>query len=337
MAQRCYQNACKPVAGALVAACVASITLASCAGGNALNGHPAPSLSTNAPDSTATPLSAGPTQSTASTSGTSSQKVNSRSSNSAPTLGTSSRPPTSQSSRPYRPDSVIAGLFHSSLNPPPCVMVGAGSSDTAFTLQRFVARALCFTGLDTFLPPSLMVTTPEGIRETVTLTYDSGVWADVLIPVPGQGAEASLGEYSFQVTTPIPGSASASPTVGVMTTSGQFTVIPAKQPSAEVGDASMAAGTQASLPVSLPAGSQLYIWFSGFPGYSTVYVSLYGPGAARTYPLLVDLPGVKTDQNGEGTVSWAIPSGATVSSYVLWIDPPPAGCPNPCMGFTITQ
>ena len=178
-----------------------------------------------------------------------------------------------------------------------------------------------------------MVTTPEGIRETVTLMYDSGDWDDVLIPVPGHGAEASLGEYSFQVTTPIPGSASASPTAGVMTTSGHFTVMPDEQPAAAVGDASVVGGRE----VRLPAGSQLYIWFSGFPGFSMVYVSLYGPGAAQKYPLLVDLPGVRTDQYGEGTASWAIPSGATVGDYFIWIDPPPAGRPNLCMGFTITQ
>jgi hypothetical protein len=86
----------------------------------------------------------------------------------------------------------------------------------------------------------------------------------------------------------------------------------------------------------LPAGSQLYVWFSGFPGFSMVYVSLYGPGEARKYPLLVDLPGVRTDQHGEGTASWAIPSGAAVSKYVIWIDPPPAGCLNLCLAFTVT-
>ena len=219
------------------------------------------------------------------------------------------------------------------MHPPPCVTVAAGSSDTVFTVQRFVARALCFTGLGTFAPPSLIVTTPEGIRVTMTLTFDSGAWDGVLFPVPGYGAEASLGEYSFQVTTPIPGSASASPTVGVMTTSGHFTVIPDTRPGAGVGGASAVGGN----PVFLAVGSQLYIWFSGFPGFSMVYVSLYGPGVAQEYPLLVDLPGVRTDQYGEGTASWTIPSGATVSEYVIWIDPPPAGLPNPCMGFTITQ
>jgi hypothetical protein len=212
------------------------------------------------------------------------------------------------------------------------VTVAAGSSDTVFTIQRFVARALCFTGLDTSAPPSLVVTTPEGIRETMTLMSDSGEWDDILIPVPGQGAEAGLGEYSFQVMTPIPGSASTSPTAGVMTTSGRFIVVPATEPSAEVGGTSTVGAKQ----VSLSAGSQLYVWFSGFPGFSTVYVSLYGPSAAGTYPLLMDLPGVRTDQHGEGTASWAIPSGAAMSEYVIWIDPPPAGSPNPCMAFTVT-
>lgn len=175
--------------------------------------------------------------------------------------------------------------------------------------------------------------TPEGIRETMTLTFDSGEWDSILIPVPGQGAEASLGEYTFQVTTPIPGSASTSPTTAVMTTSGHFTVMPDIQPSAEVGGASMVESRQ----VFLPVGSQLYLWFSGFPGFSMIYVSLYGPGAAQKYPLLVDLPGVRTDQHGEGTASWAIPSDVAVSEYVIWINPPPAGCPNPCMAFTIRQ
>jgi hypothetical protein len=334
MNQPYYQNTCRTVAGALVAACVASITLASCAGGNALNGHPAPSLSTSAPDSTATPKSPGQTQSTTSTPGTSSQNTPGTASQElTPRSSSPTQPATPQSSRPYRPSSVIGGLFSSSLHPPLCVMVPAGSSDTVFTIERFVAQALCFTGLDTTVPPSLVVTTPEGIRETMALTSDSGEWDGTLIPVPGKGAEASLGEYRFQVMTPIPGNASASPTAGVMTTSGHFTVMPDTQPSAEVGGASMVESRQ----VFLPAGSQLYIWFSGFPGFSVVYVSLYGPGAAREYPLLVDLPGVRTDQYGEGTASWTIPSGTTVSDYVIWIDPPPAGYRNPCMAFTITQ
>ena len=87
MAQRCHQNACRSVAGALVAACVASITLAGCAGGNVLNGHPAPTLSANALDSTATSGSPGTTQSTTPTSGTPSQQV-------TPGSGTPTQPAT---------------------------------------------------------------------------------------------------------------------------------------------------------------------------------------------------------------------------------------------------
>ena len=325
MTQRYYQNTCRSAAGALAAVCVAGITLTSCAGGNALNGHPAPSVSTSAPDSAATSGSPSQTQSVSSAPGTPSQKVTPRSS--SPT-----QPATTQPSRPYRPNSVIAGLFNNSLVPPPCVTVAAGSPDTTFTIQRFVARTLCFTGLDTSVPPSLVITTPEGIRETMTLTSDSGAWDGILDPVPGQGAEASLGEYSFQVTAPILGSASPSPTASVMTTSGHFTVMPDTEASAEVGSASAVGGRQ----VSLPVGSQLYVWFSGFPGSSMVYVSLYGPGAAQNYPLLVDLPGVRTDQHGEGTASWAIPSGA-VGDYAIWIDPPPADSTNPCMAFIVTR
>jgi hypothetical protein len=79
--------------------------------------------------------------------------------------------------------------------------VAAGSSGTVFTIQRFVEQVLCFTGLDTSVPPSFVITTPVGIRETRTLSPDSSEWDGILIPVPGQGPEASLGEYSFQVTS----------------------------------------------------------------------------------------------------------------------------------------
>jgi hypothetical protein len=350
--QRYYQDVPPPVVGAFVAACLASIALASCAGGNALNGHPAPLISINAPDSTATPVSPGPAQPTASPPGTSPQGAAAGPSSSGPvqlatsTPGTSShkvatkssgptQPATSQSYRPYRPNSVIGRLFNNTLHPPLCVPVAAGSSDTAFAIQRFVARALCFTGLDTSVSPSIVITTPEGSEESVTLTPNSREWDYPLIPVPGQGAEASLGEYSFRVTTPIPGAASASPTAGFVNTTGQFTVMPESQPAAEVGDSAVPEGNH----VFLPAGSQLYIWFSGFTSFSIVYVSLYGPGpgAAREYPLLADLPAVKTDPYGEGTVTWAIPPDAAPSEYLIWVDPPPTGCPNPCMGFTVIR
>lgn len=324
MTQQHYQHTCRSAAEALAAVCLVSITLTSCAG-NALNGHPAPSLSTSAPDSATTPGSASQTQAAASKSEPTSQQVT-RGSNNV------TQPATTQPSRPYRPPSVIARVFHTSLLTL-CTTIAAGSSDTILRIQRFVPLLLCFTGLDTSVPPSLVVTTPEGIRETMTLTSDNGEWEGILIPVPGQGAEASLGEYSFQVTTPIPGSASPSPTAGVMTTSGHFTVMPDARPGAEIGGASMVSARQ----VSLPTGSRLYVWFSGFPDFSMVYVTLYGPCAAQGCPLLVDLPGVRADQHGEGTVSWAIPSGAALSEYFTWIDPMPASCRNPCLAFTITQ
>ncbi len=68
-----------------------------------------------------------------------------------------------------------------------------------------------------------------------------------------------------------------------------------------------------------------------------IYVSLYGPGVAQNYSLLVDLPGLRTDQYGEGGAIWAVPSSAAVGRYAIWIDPPPASCTNPCMAFTITS
>jgi hypothetical protein len=83
------------------------------------------------------------------------------------------------------------------------------------------------------------------------------------------------------------------------------------------------------------AGSQLHIWFSGFPSSSLVYVSLYGPGAAGTYPLLTDLPALKTDQNGEGDASWTVPPSAAGAKYAVWIDPAPTGCVNPCTAFSV--
>jgi hypothetical protein len=180
-----------------------------------------------------------------------------------------------------------------------------------------------------------VITTPKGDREAVTLTSNGGEWDYTLIPAPGQGAEASLGEYSFRVTTSIPGDASASPTAGFINTTGNFTVLPDNQPTAEVGDAI----SVDSDDVFLSTGSQLYIWFSGFPSLSMIYVSLYGPGPgpAREYPLLTDLPVVKTDPYGEGAAKWVIPPDATVSKYLIWVDPMPAGCPNPCLGFTVTR
>jgi hypothetical protein len=240
------------------------------------------------------------------------------------------------------------------------VTVPAGSSDTDLTIQRFVEQQLCFTGLDTSIPPSLMVTTPGGHPETIPLTAFASKWDVMLFPVPGQGAEASLGEYSFRVTTPTPvsastsptagststsptagsastsptaGSTSTSPTAGVVTTSGHFTVVPDTQSSAEVGGVPIVEAKY----VYLPVGSQLYIWFSGYPSLWAVYVSLYGPCAAQKCPLRADLPVVRMDQYGEGTATWAIPSSEAVGEYLIWIDPPPGGAKNPCLVFNITR
>jgi hypothetical protein len=346
MTQRYYQSACRSATGALAAVCVAGITLAGCTGANVLNGSSAPSLPTGAPDSAATPGSSNQSQLGTSTSGAPSPQV-------SPESTTPTQP-----ARPQRPNSVIALFFGNSLFQQCSITVAAGSSDTVFTIQRFVTQRLCFTGLGTSVPPDLVITTPGGVLEPMTLAGDSFGWAVVLYSVPGYGAEASLGNYSFQVTTPTPGSASTSPTAGLpstsptaglpstsptaglpstsptagtVTTSGQFIVAPDTRPSASVGSESL--GLQ---QVSLSAGSQLHIWFSGYPSFSTVYVSLYGPCAGQKCPWLVDLPGVRTDQHGEGTASWAIPPSAAVSQYPIWIDPPPAGIGNPCMALFVT-
>lgn len=295
--------------------------LAGCSA-NALNGHAAPALS---------PAASGP-------------------GSAAP--GSGGQPATTPSSRPYRPNSVVLGLFKSNYYSPGCVAVTAGSSGTAFTLQRFVARGLCFIGLNALTPPSIQITTPDGTLETVPLlNAGSDGWDYVLLPVPGQGAEASLGDYTFHVTTAIAGtggsgaspaapapspssatSPATSPAASVVTTSGHFTVIAATQPSVAVGSDPLAAGQQADVS----AGSQLHIWFSGFPSFSLVYASLYGPGAAGNYPLLADLPGLRTDQYGEADATWMVPSGTAAARYAVWISPTPAGGINPCLAFTVT-
>lgn len=307
---KCTWAAAVVMMAAVLAGCSAS----------ALNGHAAPALS-------ALPAS-GP--------------------GSAAAPGSGGQPATTPSSRPYRPNSVVLGLFKSNYRSPGCVAVTPGSSGTAFTLQRFVARGLCFIGLNALTPPSIQVTTPDGTLETMPLlSAGSDGWDYVLLPVPGQGAEASLGEYSFHVTTaiaatggsgaspaaPAPSpSSTTSPAASVVTTSGHFTVIAATQPSVAVGSDPLAAGQQADVS----AGSQLHIWFSGFPSFSLVYASLYGPGAAGNYPLLTDLPGLKTDQYGEADATWTVPSSTAAARYAVWINPTPAGGINPCLAFTVT-
>jgi hypothetical protein len=303
--------------------------LAGCSAG-ALDGHAAPALSpppASAPGSTS-PAAPGTGSATA--------------------PGPGGQPATAPPSRPYRPNSVILGAFRSSFISPTCVIVAAGSSGTVFTLPRFVERGLCFIGLNPLTPPSIQITTPDGTLETMPLQGTAfGGWDYFLLPVPGQGAEASLGEYTFQVTTAIAGAGSpggsltaspapspsitASPAASVVLTSGHFTVVPATQPSVAIGSDPLTARQQAVVP----AGSQLHIWFSGFPSRSLVYASLYGPGAAGTYPLLTDLPGLKTDQYGEADATWTVPSGAAGATYAVWVDPTPAGVVNPCLSFTV--
>jgi hypothetical protein len=184
----------------------------------------------------------------------------------------------------------------------------------------------------------------------------SSEWQLMVYSVPGWGPEANLGEYSFQVTTPMPAAgdssappesappaqtgASSSPAAtsppvaasspaGDVTTSGHFTVVTAAEPSVSLSEVT------SLRKASLPEGGQLEIWLSGFPSFSMVYVSLYGPGGPTTYPLLTDLPGVHTDQNGEGVVRWTIPAGTAVGTYAIWIYPPPSGCKSACFTFQV--
>jgi hypothetical protein len=335
MTYRSYQQTRRSAVGVLAAVFAVTATLVGCAGGSALNGHPAPTLSGSALESASRSASssgsAGAAPGSQSRHGTTTPGTQPRQATTRP--GIQSQSASTQPSRPYRPTSVVLGLFQTSAGVP-CTTVAGGSSDTVFTIERFVKRLLCFTGLDASAPPNIIVTTPEGTRETMALStqnLQAGTWEFLILPLPGQGAEANLGEYTFQVTTAISGSGSASPTTGVMTTSGRFTVIPARQPGADVGTASMADPKEVFLPLS----SRLRIWFSGYPAFSMVYVSLYGPGATQGYPLLADLPALSLDRNGEGELIWVIPSGAVMGRYAIWIDPPPTGRTNLCMAFDI--
>jgi hypothetical protein len=306
--------------------------LAGCGAAPALGGHPPSTLPASGPGTASSPASPG--------------------SPTTPGTGGQSTSATTAPPRPYRPNSVVLGFFHNTLFGYLCTYVAAGSSDTAVTIERFGKQDLCFDGLDAAAPPSIVITTPGGARETFPLTGDGpGEWDWPLLSVPGGGPEASLGVYAFQVTTVTAGSGSgapsspaASPSAGPgpsvtsgppatsVTTSGHFTVIPAAEPAAVVGSDSRPPGREGYLA----AGSQLTIWFSGFPGFTTIYVSLYGPGVAMEYPLLTDLPGLKTDGNGEGEAVWPVPAGAAAGRYAIWIDPPPQGCVNPCTAFDVT-
>jgi hypothetical protein len=236
--------------------------------------------------------------------------------------------------------------------------VDAGSTST-FTVQRLTFQRVCFTGLNVSIPPSIVVVTPSGMQETAMLAEggaEPGEWVWVIHSLPGQGPEASLGEYAFRVISAVSG-ASGSSTTGSSTTSPeqQTTTSPdsgvspsiiASPPSSEIAISGHFAVVPATSPMAdlspslLSAGSQLQIAFSGFPSASIVYVTVYGPGvgtgAATTYPLLTDVPGLTTDQNGEAVTRWTVPSGTTVGRYAFWFDPPLAGCRNPCGNLSIT-
>jgi hypothetical protein len=224
----------------------------------------------------------------------------------------------------------------------PCIPVEAGSQDATIQLKRLVTQKICFMDLGVSAAPSIVVMTPTGTREVMTLTPGSpgsGEWVWLVQSVPGLGLEASLGQYTFRMITAVPSSTPtvASPTVTTSppprfnVTSGNLTIVPAAQPSAEVSSDPQL------------AGDQLQIGLAGFPGFSMVYVSLYGPGASdgqgasAMYPLLVDLPGLTTDQYGEGVALWTVPSGTAAGRYAIWIDPLPSACKNnPCISFTVS-
>jgi hypothetical protein len=332
-----YQHWYRSATGATAVAATIAVLTGCSVGGN-LNGHPASTLST------------GGSASTRSSGEYASVTASGHSSPQGPTATANPRPR-------QRPNSV-SRFFTTTPIGPPCKTVDAGSTST-FTVQRLTFQSVCFTGLNVSIPPSIVVVTPSGMQETAMLTEadaEPGEWDWVIHSLPGQGPEASLGEYAFRVITAV-SRASGSSTTGSSTTSpeqqtttspasdvspsiitsppsseiaisGHFTVVPAASPMADLS------------PSLLSAGSQLQIAFSGFPSASVVYVTVYGPGvetgAATTYPLLADVPGLTTDRNGEAVTRWTIPSGTAAGRYAFWFDPSLAGCRNPCGSLSIT-
>jgi hypothetical protein len=82
---------------------------------------------------------------------------------------------------------------------------------------------------------------------------------------------------------------------------------------------------------------QLEISLAGFPSDSAIYMSLYGPLADQSYPLLLDLPVVTTNGNGEALAQWTIPSGTLPGQYAVLINPPPNHCvaDQGCLKFSV--
>jgi hypothetical protein len=66
-------------------------------------------------------------------------------------------------------------------------------------------------------------------------------------------------------------------------------------------------------------------------------MSLYGPLADQSYPLLLDLPVVTTNGNGEALAQWTIPSGTLPGQYAVLINPPPNHCvaDQGCLKFSV--
>jgi hypothetical protein len=340
--KRTYQGWCRTAAGRTAVAAAIAV-LAGCSAGGSLNGHPASTLSTGGPAATSSP---GGPAATASTGIHGSATASGHGSGQGSTATANQRPR-------QRPNSV-SRVFTVTPIGGPCMKVEAGSASTTFTVERLTFQTVCFIDLNVSEPPTIEVTTPDGTQETPMLAETGatpGEWDWMIHSVPGQGPEASLGEYAFRVTTAASGaSGSNTATIASQTTtsassgispsiatdspaseiaiSGHFTVIPAASPAVDLSS------------YRLSAGSQLQIAFSGFPGSSVLYVTVYGPGTSpgtpAIYPLLADLPGLTTDQNGEGVTYWAVPSGTVVGQYPIWFDPPPAGCHNPCISLYIT-
>jgi hypothetical protein len=123
--------------------------------------------------------------------------------------------------------------------------------------------------------------------------------------------------------------------------SGRFTIVPATARRAAVSDQALLLLDQLQV---LSAGDQLQVSLAGFPVGSGVYLTLYGPGMSSTapgqtnFPLLLDLPSVTANANGDALVRWRVPPGTSNGDYAIWISPQLSGCAHQsCLSFRINS
>ncbi|GAA0927804.1 hypothetical protein GCM10009557_93580 [Virgisporangium ochraceum] len=210
-----------------------------------------------------------------------------------------------QSGRRRRPD-FIDGFFGSN-NGNACDPYRAGTTGITVRLKRLDDTMLCFDDFRLDRAVVVTLTSPTGaVRQFPADKDDDNGWfwrvaadvSDTLFPDPGR--------YTFAATG----------TVGSTrkTTSGSVVVAPARRPGAILkGDI---AGRFAV------RGGRIIVDVAGFAAGTTVYLTVYGPGARRHgYTALVDLPELVTNERGEGSARWTLPAGARPGPYGIWVDP----------------